>query len=106
MLTVYPHKNPMFASSAATPFPSPTGGAPPSAGGGVVTPQQRLRGMPITPMHAAAIAHLHEQLDERIVNAAGGDYGTLDGQYEMLGPHERLIGGAAAVLVLLSYSYI
>lgn len=117
MLTVYPHKTPLHASSAGTPHPSPTGAhpsgsTPPSADaaaassvspaapadGGATTPRQRLRGMPITPMHAAAIAHLHEQLDERIVNAAAGDYGTLDGQYEMLGPHERLIGGAAVIL--------
>ena len=49
--------------------------------------------MPITPVHAAAIARLHEQLDGRAVDAAAGDYGCLDGRFELLGPHERIIGG-------------
>lgn len=51
--------------------------------------------MPITPAHAAAIARLHAQLDERNVSAGGGGRGALDGQYELLGPHERFVGGAA-----------
>ena len=65
----------------------------PAAPGAATPPRQRLRGMPITPVHAAAIARLHEQLDGRAVDAAAGDYGCLDGRFELLGPHERIIGG-------------
>eukprot|EP00892_Ulva_mutabilis_P005786 jgi/Ulvmu1/357/UM001_0363.1 len=120
-LSINPYHAPSHTSPSATPFPTPTGATGnPHGAEGTLPPTyslpgstmqsvpagapanaqpvpQRVRGMPISASHAAAIARLHEQLDSHIMNAASGDYGRLDGQYELLGPHERIVGGQGVI---------
>ena len=88
-----PARAPLNTHQHTSPPHMPSAGRS-SPAGGAASPQQRLRGMPITPAHAAAIARLHAQLDERNVSAGGSGRKALDGQYELLGPHERFVGGA------------